>query len=49
MFIICDEQYFRIMSNTVELVLELDYSHEEADTHMMLHLAHIYLGKISPV
>ena len=29
------------MSNTVELVPELESSQEEADTRMMLHLAHI--------
>ena len=29
------------MSNTVELVPELESSHEEADTCMMLHLAHV--------
>ena len=37
----CDEECFKIMSNTVELVPELESSHEEADTRMMLHLAHI--------
>ena len=42
MFITCDEQCFRIMSNMVELVSELESSQEEADTRMMLHLAHIY-------
>ena len=29
------------MSNTVDLVPELESSQEEADTRMMLHLAHI--------
>ena len=41
MFITCDEECFKIMSNTVELVPELESSQEEADTLMMLHLAHI--------
>ena len=41
MFITCDEECFKIMSNTVELVPELESSQAEADTHMMLHLAHI--------
>ena len=40
-FITCDEECFKIMSNTVELVPELESSQEEVDTHMMLHLAHI--------
>ena len=40
-FITCDEECFEIMSNTVELVPELEFSQEEADTRMMLHLAHI--------
>ena len=31
----------KITSNTVELVPELESSQEEADTRMMLHLAHI--------
>ena len=39
--ITCDEDCFKIMSNTVELVTELESSQEEADTPMMLHLAHI--------
>ena len=39
--ITCDEECFKIMSNTVELVPELESSQEEADTRMMLHLAHI--------
>ena len=29
MFIACDEQCFRIMSNMVELVLELEFSQEK--------------------
>ena len=41
MFITCDEECFKIMSNTVELVPELESSQAEADTRMMLHLAHI--------
>ena len=41
MFITCDEEYFKIMSNMVELVPELESSQEEADTRMMLHLTHI--------
>ena len=41
MFTTCDEQWFRITSDTVELVPELESSQEEADTHMMLHLVHI--------
>ena len=41
MFITCDEQCFRIMSDMVKLVPELESSQEEADTRMMLHLAHI--------
>ena len=41
MFITCDKQCFKIMSNTVELVPELESSQEEADTHMMLHLVRI--------
>ena len=41
MFITCDEQCFRITSNTVELVPELESSQEEVDTRMMLHQAHI--------
>ena len=41
MFITCDEECFKIMSNTVELVPELESSQEEADTRVMLHLAHI--------
>ena len=36
----CNIQYFRIMSNTDELIPELEYS-QEANTCMMLHLAHI--------
>ena len=40
MFITCDEECFRIMSNMVELVPELESSQEEADTCMMLHVAH---------
>ena len=32
---------FKIMSNMVEPVPELEFSQEEADTRMMLHLAHI--------
>ena len=40
MFITCDEECFKVMSNTVELVPELESS-QEADTRMMLHLAHI--------
>ena len=39
--ITCDEECFKIMNNTVELVPELESSQEEADTRMMLHLAHI--------
>ena len=39
MFTTCDEQCFRIMSNTFELVPELESSQEEAGTSMMLHLA----------
>ena len=41
MFITCDEQCFRIMSDTVEFKPEFESSQEEADTRMMLHLAHI--------
>ena len=41
MFITCEEECFKIMSNTVELVPELVSSQEEADTCMMLHLADI--------
>ena len=41
MFITCDEQCFIITSDTFELVPELESSQEEADTRMMLHLAHI--------
>ena len=41
MFITCDEECLKIMSNTVELVPELESSQEEADTHMMLDLVHI--------
>ena len=40
-FITCDGECFKIMSNTVELVPELEFSQEEADTRMMVHLAHI--------
>ena len=46
--ITCDEECFKIMSNTVELVPELESSQEEADTRMMLHLA-TYPSMISPV
>ena len=38
MFITCDEECFRIMSNTVELVPELEVLTRRS---MMLHLAHI--------
>ena len=41
MFTTCDQECFKIMSNTVELVPELESSQEEADTRVMLHLAHI--------
>ena len=41
MFNTCDEECFKIMSNTAELVPELESLQEEADTRMMLHLAHI--------
>ena len=41
MFVTCDEQCFKIMSDTVELKPEFESSQEEADTCMMLHLAHI--------
>ena len=35
MFITCDEECFKIMSNTVELVPELESSQEGADTRMI--------------
>ena len=41
MFITCDEECLKILSNTVELIPELESSQEEADTRMMMHLAHI--------
>ena len=40
-FVTCDEQCCRIMSDTAELLSELESSQEEADTCMMLHLTHI--------
>ena len=43
----CDEQCFRIMSNMVDLVPAPESSQEEADTQMMLHLAHIYQDDFS--